>query len=228
MKYFYGVTIANEGVQSAFDLLAIVAEPQLVSRRPAHITLKGPCSEKDRLDNYWLGETVGKASIETVGMFLGKHQQTVYFDFFIEEYKNHWWKRDFPNGKVHLTIYDGSNPIWAKRILESLLKFNWCKLPIKLSPIIELPNRQPPEKYFKNIELIKALYKTACATEWPGTMNISHLSEHKRIDMIERIAKTTFKMSGVSAADQRYNSLRYVKHNEEKEAKNDKTQLSLL
>ena len=120
LRYVYAVTIATPSVQSAIDLMRVVAKPD--TRRRAHLTLRGPYAEPlPAAVQTEVAATVADAPISVggAGSFFGPSQSTIFVRCDGDVLRSVWDKPGL-GYTPHLTVYDGEDREFASRLLSAL------------------------------------------------------------------------------------------------------------
>lgn len=185
MPYFYGIYFGNNEAQSLFDLMRLILQPDYA--RKAHITLRGPY-EKKPTSKKWLHENIGDVYLLRPEHFFIEEQNTVFLkvDFFgLNEI---FWKKDYPDGIPHLSIYDGSDRSFAWQVLLELKEHKW-KISIPSSPvsIIEKKHRYE-ENFYVQIDRLDIAFEAIC--EKPISYNyIRSMHNGQRLYLLRKICR---------------------------------------
>lgn len=123
MAWFYGVYLTDERLEAALELIRFLGEPDYL-RRP-HITIRGPYERKQDALLERLSYTPGFVLIKDLSVFFDANQNTVLLECGLPEKERVWRKPDFPDGKPHITIYDGKSRHLALSFRLSLKSCKW-------------------------------------------------------------------------------------------------------
>ena len=123
MAWFYGVYLTDERLEAALELIRFLGEPDYL-RRP-HITIRGPYERRQDALLERLSYTPELVFINGVSVFFGGNQNTVLLECDLPEKERVWRKPDFPDGKPHITIYDGKSRHIALSFRQSLKNCKW-------------------------------------------------------------------------------------------------------
>lgn len=146
MAWFYGLYLNDERLEAALELVRFLGEPDYL-RRP-HITVRGPYERKQDAVLERLKYAPSSILILGVAAFFTDRQNTVLLDCDLPDKKRVWRKPDFPNGRPHITLYDGGSRNWALSFRAALKKCDWrFRAPVgeltliekKLDPEVSLP-----------------------------------------------------------------------------------------
>ena len=116
-RIFYVAYFSDERLQSSFDAMRLIADPQEKSR--AHITLRGPYSQRYNVSRLDRGIRGAEVAANGAGSFFQEGQNTVFVRCWSDELRKAWKKRDF-GFNPHITIYDGSSREFAMELFERL------------------------------------------------------------------------------------------------------------
>jgi hypothetical protein len=117
-RIFYVFYPRDEHLQQILDAIRYLADPNEKTR--AHVTLRGPYTQKRSIPT--ANRIVENSEIEVTGVdaFLGPRQNTVYFALAAPALQGAWHKPDYPEYRPHLTIYDGDSSDFAKLLWSRL------------------------------------------------------------------------------------------------------------
>lgn len=155
MAWFYGVYLTDERLEAALELIRFLGEPDYL-RRP-HITIRGPYERKQDALLERLSYTPGLVFVKGLSVFFDANQNTLLLECDLPEKERVWRKPDFPDGKPHITIYDGKSRQLALNFRLSLKNCKWqFHAPIgelkliekKVDPDVSLPTM------FENVSAI--------------------------------------------------------------------------
>ncbi len=119
-RLFYVVYLADPFVQSCLDLIRYLAEG--AEKTPAHVTVRGPYARRltEKVEQS-INEQIAGIAIDVLGVssFFENSQNTVYLRCSAPELNQVWDKPDYPFNP-HLTLYDGSDRVFAGELLAEL------------------------------------------------------------------------------------------------------------
>ena len=202
-KYIYGVTCKNQYIQSFFDLLLILlSNPHQDKICSSHITLKGPYDkarevepEDDLFDkNIYLSK---------IDIFDTKKGSALVFIIEMNNISKVWHKPDYPNGKPHLTIFEGDSN-YTKSLYDKIGEFK-KNLLIEITPLRQINKKYMPAREFQNYEQIKSIYELIYKMDWPGPGRIAKFSTKKKTKMFLKGLDFIYKLN----SDKRNNRNRW-------------------
>lgn len=117
-KWFSVLYFDDADVQAFLDIMICLADPS--EKNQAHVTLRGPFPTKSDAANYPALMHGTIVSVLGEGAFFQEHQSTVFLRCDSELIQQNWFKRGL-GYQPHITIYDGKDRPFAKKLL-SLLK----------------------------------------------------------------------------------------------------------
>lgn len=126
MAFFFGVYLDDAKVESLLCALRkrLEGAPQTLP----HITFAGPYKHPDRPTRFIKHDRLPKERLQItgVGNFFDEegYQNTVYIELKRDDDISHfWWKKNYQQGPLHLTIYNGSNRDIAKVLFETAQQY---------------------------------------------------------------------------------------------------------
>lgn len=119
MRVFYAVFVADRHIEQLLDAIRLLGNP--AEKHAAHITLRGPYTQRYRMD--LKNRVVQGATVRVSGVnaFWGPRQNTIFLKCDAPELRAVWHKPDYPDYQPHLTLYDGPSRSFAERLLDRLL-----------------------------------------------------------------------------------------------------------
>jgi hypothetical protein len=118
IRVFYAVYVPSGRVRILLDAIRLFARPQ--AKHAAHITVRGPYADYQD-PREWSAKVTGQPiEVGGVGTFFGPGQSTVFLSVDSPAIRSVWHKPDFPEGKPHLTIYDGDKRPFAESLRDVL------------------------------------------------------------------------------------------------------------
>lgn len=157
MAWFYGLYLNDERLEAALELIRFVGEPDYL-RRP-HITVRGPYERKQDALLEKLGYSPKYVFVRGVAAFFFENQNTVLLECDLPEKDRVWRKPNFPDGKPHITLYDGRSRNLALSLRLSLKQCKWqFRTPVGGLDIIE--KKVDPGSVLPSVfENVSALYQ---------------------------------------------------------------------
>lgn len=117
VRWFNFIDVADVRVKKLLDAIIFVANPY--EKTAAHITIGGPFENQIPLDEAKRELIGSNVHVIGIGNFFSENQNTVYLRVGSTILEKHWNKKDF-GYNPHLTLYDGSSKIFAKKLYEHL------------------------------------------------------------------------------------------------------------
>ena len=189
-KYLYGVTFKDPDTQSYLDLLKILADPMSTTRSPSHITLQGPYEEKkSSLENI----TCSIAKFVDVEVLNTAKGAAFVFIVEIEGIHEIWDKPHFPNGKPHITVFEGEAE-FANKLYEVTKSLNrlFNAVEFETSDLEQINKKLNLTRDFPNYEDIKNTYKKIFSEYWPGIKKLQTLDADKRMGCLCEVLNNLF------------------------------------
>ena len=113
-RVFYVIYPDDYYRQQILDAICYLADPTEKTR--AHVTLRGPYAQRYGVSTASRAVEGSDVMVTGVDAFLGPSQNTVFFSVLAPALEKVWHKPDYPNGRPHLTIYDGKSRTFAERL----------------------------------------------------------------------------------------------------------------
>lgn len=181
-RVLYVVYVPLSRERTILDAMRLFARPQ--AKHPAHITVRGPYPDY-RDPREWTTKIRGKAvSIEGVGTFVEKAQNTVFLRASSAAIRALWDKPDYPDYNPHITIYDGPSRHFAEAIRDLLvgknIRFSFTATAIE--PVVVGNGTVPLIACYESADLAAFLDVAPSATE------LAHADEESRLSWISRLA----------------------------------------
>lgn len=184
-QYLYGVECKDELFQSFFDLIAILAAPGKDKRTYAHITLQGPFrspkTNLEKLKNRF-------ATLNGLELFETKKGAALVFLIDIKGYREVWDKPHFPEGKPHITIYEGDLE-FASKLQRQINEHDFVGYSFEVSQLKQINMKYLPAQQFSNYKTIKRLFETTLRQDWKGIAGLRQTSQDVRINLVIRALK---------------------------------------
>jgi hypothetical protein len=185
MAWFYGLYLKDERLEAALELIRFVGEPDFL-RRP-HITVRGPYERKQDAVLERLNYVPDTILLLGVAAFFSEQQNTVLLDCELPEKERVWRKPDFPNGRPHITLYDGHSRNVALNFRSALKKCEWrFRAPVSELTLIE--KKVDPEKSLPiMLEHVSSIYREAMFEEF----DIRKIRKFEEVDATFCISRLT-------------------------------------
>jgi hypothetical protein len=185
MAWFYGVYLLEEKLEAALELVRFVGEPDFL-RRP-HITIRGPYERRQDAVLEKLNYDDQFILIKGVSAFFGDQQNTVLLDCDLPQRERVWRKPNFPDGKPHITLYDGRSRNTALNIRSALKPIKWMvRTPVSKLTLIE--KKIDPDQVFPELfENVSTLYREVMFEEF-SLERIRHFTEVDALFCASRLA----------------------------------------
>ncbi len=117
MQHFH-VLYPDPEVAPILDKMRIIAKGEI--SWPAHVTVAGPFKNTNIPRNKSIKI---KAKIEGIETKCNGENYIVWIRLG-GDFRRIWKKRDYPDGVPHITIYEGRNKEWSKKVLRALEAIN--------------------------------------------------------------------------------------------------------
>lgn len=124
-RVFYALFIPDTEINACVDTIRYVIDP--MEKWRAHITVRGPYlrrlsrADTRRLNDRLRGNCV---TIDGIGRFESRQQNTVYFKCNGTLLKDVWNKRDY-GYEPHITLYDGTSDLIASQLEEVVGSYDY-------------------------------------------------------------------------------------------------------
>lgn len=115
VRFFYVIYIGEPILQIALDAIRLIANPQ--EKGLAHITVRGPYTERQVLDPFTLQVEGQHIHAVGVGDFFADGQNTVFIECESDALPVRWHKSHYAY-RPHITLYDGPSNAFARRLKE--------------------------------------------------------------------------------------------------------------
>ena len=189
-RYFYGIKCEEELMQSAFDLLVILASQQKERITPSHITIQGPFEKPKR----HLGELKSKeARISGTEIFETPAGAAFVLLVEMDGIRDVWQKFDYPDGTPHLTIFQGKKD-FCKKLCNEINKIDFKQFHFSATDLQRINIKKKPAQEFENYESIKRLYNWIFPKEWPGPDQIAQMPEEDKVKCVVSTFKRMMKL----------------------------------
>ena len=183
-RVFYVVYFEDKDLQRMLDAIRLVCEPG--EKTQAHITIRGPYSQRYNLSAQQERIRGSRIAADGVDHFFNEGQSTVFIKCNSHELREAWKKSDF-GFNPHITLYDGSSRTFATCLLQLLSGLN-LSFPFVANGLFPLVSR----KGQNTIEL-RAAYDEHFVSGLLGNRlllsDIDELDTKDRLSIVETIAK---------------------------------------
>lgn len=190
--FFVATQFSDTRVQELFDVARLVVEGDCARR--AHITLRGPYKNKSAISKSIFEKVPEKVTIRKPGHFFGEKQHTVHLEIEILDITDLWYKPDFPDGRPHLTIYDGKDRKFAWAVFSTLRRYKWN---LKLNParLSILDKKRTIEDDFLDADRFPAKLLAKIAGYSITAQEVRSLSDLDRLVYLDRICDRIHQLS---------------------------------
>lgn len=121
-KNFYVLYPKDKKVKDTLNAIKLLSDDS--QRTSAHITVRGPYSKKltkSKIDTYSKDIANTSLHFSEVANFFDYGQNTVFFKCDDnEKLRKIWKKTGYKDFKPHITLYDGTDEVFAKKLFERL------------------------------------------------------------------------------------------------------------
>lgn len=189
MRYFYGVYLEDRAVGTILDLVRFLGEPDAI--RFSHITLRGPYEgrpmNRKRLDIYNRNAnyTWEVGLDKPIGFFSGK-QSTIVIAVDLNSLSDLYFKKDYPDGTPHVTLYDGSCRSFATDLLDTVQGYLW-KQTVKVGKLKEVERKMKLDQGLLPFFMDFHRYFSALVGNPSLIPEVKFLSPRKRLTLITNI-----------------------------------------
>ena len=157
MAWFYGLYLSDERLEAALELIRFVGEPDYL-RRP-HMTVRGPYERRQDALLEKLDYSPKLVFVRGIAAFFSEKQNTVLLECDLPDRDRVWRKPDFPEGKPHITLYDGRSRNLALTLRLSLKQCKWhFRTPVGSLSLIE-KKLDPDSSLPSMFENVSSLYR---------------------------------------------------------------------
>jgi len=178
-KNFYVLYPKNKKIKDTLNAIKILSDDS--QRTAAHITVRGPYSRrltKSQIDSYSKYIINTSLHFSEVANFFDYGQNTVFFKCDDnEKLRKIWNKTGYKDFKPHITLYDGEDKVFAKKLFEMLQK-NFKSFDFKVEQLSFLESKSNDEMDFYRQRLKQDL------------VNYEHFKEVLNIDIDKEKIKT--------------------------------------
>jgi len=197
-KNFYVLYPKNKKIVDTLNAIKILSDDS--QRTAAHITVRGPYSKKlaqSTVDTYSKDIANTSLHFSEVDNFFEYGQNTVFFKCDDnEKLRKIWKKTGYKDFKPHITLYDGADKIFAKKLFERLQQ-NFKSFDFKVDQLSFLESKTSGEMLFYrqrlkqdlvNYEYFKDILNINIDEEKIKTIN-----ESDRLDYISKFNTQLYK-----------------------------------
>lgn len=133
-RVFYVIYIGDERIQSLLDAMRFLGNTE--EKTPAHITVRGPYTQRQNIRKLNRKVAGTKIVAEGIGTFFNSRQNTVFIKCHADSLRRVWQKSDF-GFNPHITLYDGPSREFAEALVDRLnrVEIQFSFLVDKLLPL---------------------------------------------------------------------------------------------
>jgi hypothetical protein len=182
-RVFYVFYSRDAHDQSFLDAICYLADPSEKNR--AHVTVRGPYSQKRGAPAVTKSVDGSEVVVTGVDAFLEPGQNTVFFALSAPELGTIWHKPDFPNSKPHLTIYDGKSREFAVQLRSRLQQVN-PRFRFRATPLEVLVTKKGQGSLDLRAAFDQDLVRSVTGTAVSADV-VSQLPAEERIDLIAKL-----------------------------------------
>lgn len=187
MRRFYGVYLESTSISTVLDIIRFLAEPDSI--RFSHITLRGPYDYGlDRGQLRKLNDNVVDRAILMLRAeaFLSEWQSTAVILVELLSLNSFVHKPDFPDGKSHITLYDGKDRDFCVELCNLARRYNWENT-LQVGHIQEITTKKPIDQEFLPFFVNFYKYFRILVGDPAMISEIRYVNKHERLDIIESI-----------------------------------------
>ena len=169
--------------QSVLDAIRFLADPEEKNR--AHVTVRGPYTQKRGVLAVSRAVEGSKVVVTGVDAFLEPNQNTVFFAVSAPRLNSLLRKPDFPDPKPHLTIYDGKSRDFALRLRSRLQELD-PKFSYHATPLAPLVTKKGQGSFELRAAFDSNMVKRVTGRDI-SVDSVSDLPPDERIDLIAKL-----------------------------------------
>lgn len=189
-RVFYAVYVGDRRLGTCLDAIRLLADP--ATRTKAHVTIRGPYTQRLRSvdEQRWTASLQGEViRLAEPDAFFGPSQNTIYLRCEAPALQKMWSKRDYPDFRPHLTLYDGPSRAFADGLLRIITtrEARYCIRSPRLAPLVSL---RKPQRAQTTLGLGAELDTTYLSHLWKGDLPLTYahcLSPEERLTAIQVI-----------------------------------------
>ncbi len=191
-KSFYVLYPQDKIINNILNAIKVLSDDS--QRTGAHITVRGPYSKKlaqSTVDICSHNITDTSLHFSKVGNFFDYGQNTVFFKCDDNEnLRKIWKKKEYEDFKPHVTLYDGTDKKFAKRLFDKLQQ-NFQPFEFKVDELSYLESKSSDElnfylhrlkQDFVDFEDLKGILNTDIDKE-----KINKIKEHNKLNYIGKL-----------------------------------------
>lgn len=193
MRIFYGIHLKSSRLSTAFDIVRFISESDSI--RFSHITMRGPYSKplnKSALENlnksYRRDWTV---RLDGAGSFMTEHQNTVLVRVDLLQLKDLVYKPDYADGIPHITLYDGTDRVFAEKLISLLFKYDFHEY-VEVNQLQRLSAKAPTGGNFSILYNEFHQKYVEYIGDSPDTKLLKQMSVQEKIAIIQRVLDDNF------------------------------------
>lgn len=123
MGPFFVLYLPDPEWQCRLDVIRLLCDPEV--QGAAHLTVRGPYTSRPKENREWRKVRQIRVSVVGVDVFLGPNQSTVFLACESPDLRVLWWKKDYADGRPHITLYDGRSRDFALKVVDTLKRYEW-------------------------------------------------------------------------------------------------------
>lgn len=188
-KFFFVIYFHDAFIKMMLDSLRLVADPS--QSNLAHITVKGPYQrfEKKRLQEDTVQIRGKEIGVNGAGCFFSETQNTVFFKCLYNKELYHIWNskeyKTYKEFHPHITIYDGDDVHFSRRLYEAINKYN-IKFSFKVDEL-EIYSSKYKNNLFSLKDEVDYLFLSKLSGMLITKDNIENYTNEQRITIIEKL-----------------------------------------
>ncbi|KAA0570021.1 hypothetical protein [Azospirillum sp. Sh1] len=187
-KIFYVMLFKDPVTRACLNIIRVIANPY--TTQEAHITIRGPYRGSDILYHRrsWKDKHDEAAVvIDGCGRFNFRDEHVVYLSSSNRSFtEDIWWKPDYQDGVLHITLYNGRDEKMAD-YLHKMLSHSEIGFKSRLTKLTPMSSRDKSQQDFAVYLAIEGKYIQKTVGMDLRLEDIYHLSFHSRARIIDRV-----------------------------------------
>ncbi len=181
MRYFEVINIDNKNAQTFIDGIRLIANPNI--KHKAHITMKGPFESDKSILHERIRHEYQTINISGVENFFEFNQSTVFLRCFLKDRLTSLIeKRDYGNDNPHITLYNGDNKVFARKLYYTL-KSEKISFQVIINELSIIHSKSEYEKFDDDFYNHLSYY----LDKEINLENIQLLNEAERLQLIKKL-----------------------------------------
>jgi hypothetical protein len=185
---FYGIFLADQAISAILDVVRFLGEPNKI--RFSHITMRGPYAQplrRERINELrHQHRNVRLVRLTEPSNFFNERQSTVVIGVDLVDLKGLYYKKDFPDGLPHITLYDGRSRGFARALYNMVSCYKWS-IDVSVTDLIEIPKSHPTDQVFTEFYTNFYNYFNLFVGDRYGFDDIKKLPDDTRLGLIYEI-----------------------------------------